>query len=183
MISMHSLPDQIVNNIIKYLDVKDILALFHLSRRFRDLIAKSDIWQNLYSKLFAASYRMRINLEKRTTLPVHTRKWMLEFLKKYTEKRCAKCGVVHNCLNLASHICLRGKRKIKDKPAHKTRVQDSRVKQVNSSSHNTAWDEEDSSMEIRDENNYVYRRKCKYLKREGQSAAQQDRTKRILFAK
>jgi hypothetical protein len=105
-----TLPERIQLKILNHLDYRSILQLTLVNKQLQKISQNDTIWESAYQKEFEASYNLIKYLCKRHQVP-STRKWKLQFQKKYTERRCGVCGLVFNFFNDYCHTHKIGKRK------------------------------------------------------------------------
>ena len=158
------LPDVIILQICLHLDVNDVTHLSTLSKKLYAISNATQIWENYFQKNYRLNYQLIKKLEGRNQTDTR-RNWKLEFLKKFTERRCAECGFVYNCFNQTSHThAPRPVKKIKssiEKPILPPQIIASIPQQIVAATEIHIMDDD---LILKDFASYVYRRKSKYLR-------------------
>jgi hypothetical protein len=162
------LPDGIVVQICLYLEVDDVVHISKLSKVMYRIASSARIWENYFQKNYRLNYQLIKKLEGRNRTETK-RNWKLDFLKKFTERRCVDCGFVYNCFNRTLHS--HAQRTIKKAKTSNEKLPLPIVPAIVIPQAIIVPDKIDMEILIMEEDlilkdftSYVYRRKSKYLK-------------------
>lgn len=95
------LPEKILTEMLSHLDFSTLAKFSMVCKSMKKLCSDSILWEVLYSRQFTASYNLiRYLSRKQEAVP---RNWRMEFIRKFTEKRCDVCGLAYNYFNDYNH--------------------------------------------------------------------------------
>lgn len=97
------LPQKVLLQIFRYLKATDLATCSSVSKVFYHISNSIELWESLYRLAYASTYTLFCNLAKKNPR-APSKDWKMEFLRKYTDKKCEECGLSYNLYNRSSHV-------------------------------------------------------------------------------